>query len=365
MPEPLNRLQRQVKYHIYPQNFGNPESKGHIRESSHFCQILMKIRLRFEDWIMKSTTKYNQGFAKFPDSIINTIGRFLGTVAYYVDIRHRRISQRNLVFAYPDWSKEHVRKVSRRVFQHIGITFLEILQMTFMGREKILQKVTVKNGHYFNAAINDENGVIIISAHIGNWEMANVFISAYFKISIGIVARALDSQRMDCWINRIRSKSGNEIWPKKGALSKMARSLRNGGVVGMLIDQDTRDDESVQIEFFNHKANATPAAALLARRYDAVVLPLFCRRGADGRLVLEVQAPLTLVKTKDRQSDIETNTQIMTDAVEKAVNAYPEHWFWVHKRWKRHHPELYPEDLARHERRKKKKRAKLNKAKMS
>jgi len=310
---------------------------------------------------MKSTTTYNQGLAKFQNSIIHTIGKLLGAVAYYTDIRHRRISQRNLAFAYPDWSKEHVRKVSRRVFQHIGITFFEIIQMTFMGREKILQKVTVKNGHLFDEAINDENGVIIISAHIGNWEMAHVFTSAYFKTSIGIVARTLDSQKLDHWINRIRTKYGNEIWPKKGALSKMARSLRKGGVVGMLIDQDTRDDESVQIEFFNHKVNATPAAALLARRYDAAVLPVFCIRDADGHLILDIKAPLTLAKTKDRQSDIETNTQIMTDSVEKVVRSYPEHWFWVHKRWKRHYPELYPEDMVRHERRKSKKRAKLNK----
>lgn len=314
---------------------------------------------------MKSALNHNQNLVKFLDAIINPVGKLLGTLAYVIDVRHRRIVRRNLTFAYPNWSKARGRMISRKVFQHIGVTFLEIFQMTFMDQDKILQKVDVRNGDYLETALNDKNGVILISAHIGNWEMAHVFTSAYFNTPIVLVARALDSQVLDRWINSLRSKFGNKIWHKKGALSKMARALRNGGAVGMLIDQETRGDESVQITFFNHKANATPAAALLARRYDAIVLPVFCIRGPDDRLVLDVQPPLKMVKTQNRQSDIETNTQIMADAVEKAVKTYPEQWFWVHKRWKRHHPELYPEDIARHERRKRKKRSRLRKAQKS
>ena len=293
---------------------------------------------------------------EFINNIVQILGKFLGVIFYTIDFRHRRVTIRNLSFAYPDWSEERIKSVSRKVFMHIGVTFLEIFQMGFLDREKTLQKVMIKNNHYMDAAIKKNNPVIMISAHIGNWEMAHVFTSAYLNTPIVLVARALDNKILDNWINKIRTKFGNQVWHKKGALSKLARSLRDGNIVGMLIDQETRDNVSVQINFFNRVANATPAAALLARRYDATVLPVFCIRGANNKLILDVQKPVEIIHTKDRNNDIKINTQRMTNAVEQIIRIYPDQWFWVHKRWKRHYPELYPEDMARHERQKEKKR---------
>jgi len=70
-----------------------------------------------------------------------------------------------------------------------------------------------------------------------------------------------------------------------------------------------------------------------------------------------VEPPLKLHKTDDVRADLQTNTQIMTDSVEKLIRLYPEQWLWFHKRWKRHHPNLYPEDLARRQRQREKRRA--------
>jgi KDO2-lipid IV(A) lauroyltransferase len=70
-----------------------------------------------------------------------------------------------------------------------------------------------------------------------------------------------------------------------------------------------------------------------------------------------MENPLPLVRTKDQRADIVTNTQVMMDAIERAIRAYPEQWFWFHKRWKHHHPELYPEDIERRQRRREKRLA--------
>ena len=104
------------------------------------------------------------------------------------------------------------------------------------------------------------------------------------------------------------------------------------------------------------------AAALLAQRYGSAVLPAYCVRERDGRLVVHVAPPVPIQKTKDSQADLQANTQMMTDAIEKAVRAYPDQWFWFHKRWKRYYPHLYPEDLARRKRRREKRKARLEKS---
>ncbi len=346
---------------------------GHDRKSPGNCQTVISGREN-QTLTMASENKSSINTAKktcsacvrVSDRLIVLSGKLLGTIAYGLDLRHCRITKRNLGFAFPQWPKSAIKDISCKVFQNLGVTFLEIVQMFFLSRRDILDKVKVRNSGYIESVLDHPGGVILISAHMGNWEMAHVFASAFFNRPVTLVARALDLKILDRWINAIRSKFGNRVWYKKGAMSHMARTLRKGGIVGLLIDQEARDAEACRAIFFNHAVNATPAAALLARRYDCPVLPVFCIRENPGnQLVLVVKPPLELVKTRDRQSDIEINTQRMIHAVEEIVRKYPEQWFWVHKRWKRHHPELYPEDMARHERRKREKREKMKAGKGS
>jgi len=138
---------------------------------------------------------------------------------------------------------------------------------------------------------------------------------------------------------------------------KLVRTLRKGKMIGLLIDQGTSRGEGVDVTFFGRKTNATYSASLLAARYNCPVLPVYCIRECDAELTVVVDPPLKLHKTDDVRADLQTNTQIMTDSVEKIIRLYPEQWLWFHKRWKRHYPDLYPEDLARRRHQKEKRRA--------
>lgn len=279
------------------------------------------------------------------------VGRSLGMLAYILDRRHRRIVKRNLQFTHPEWPPDGIRKVSKRVFQNMGITFLEICQLTVFSREDILCKVRIRGEKNLLNVMKGQRDIIMISAHLGNWEMAHLFFSCYFQIPLVLVARQIQSRSLDRWIRRLRTRFGNIVLDKKQALTKMARTLHQGRALGLLIDQGTKRSEGVEVTFFGRTTTATPAAALLARRYNSPVVPAFCIREADAGLTLVVEPPLVLKRTQDLRADLKANTQIMTSAIEKAVKAYPEQWFWFHKRWKWHYPYLYPEDLARRQRR--------------
>ena len=275
-------------------------------------------------------------------------------LVYFVDLRHRRIVRRNLQFVHPEWSLDRIQKLSKRVFENLGVTLLEICQMTSFSREDILRKVRIRGKDNLLNAIKNPKGVILISAHIGNWEMAHQSISCYLQKSLVLVARELQSKAFDQWILKLRARFGNTIIYKEGALPDMTRTLRQGKVLGLLIDQETKRSEGVDVTFFDRTVSATPSAALLAIRCKSPVLPVFCIREADSRLTLVVDPPLTMKRTGGLRADLKTNTQIMTSAIERAVRAYPEQWFWFHKRWKRHYPNLYPEDMARRQRRREK-----------
>ncbi len=282
------------------------------------------------------------------------LGKILGRMAYFLDVPHRRIVRRNLQFAHPGWTRQKVENISRRVFQNIGISFLEFLQMASMSREQVLGRTRVVGLENLQNALKSDKGLIIVSAHLGSWEMGLGFACYYIQKPTLGVAKKIRFAPLNRWVHRLRTRFGLKIVYKKGALPEMRRMLRRGGVIGLLVDQSRRS-EGVDVNFFGHRVTATPAAAFLAIRCKSPVLPIFCVRDDSGRLTVVVQSALEMKRTGDLRSDVQTNTQIITDVVEKAVRKYPEQWFWVHKRWKKYYPDLYPEYQARRKRRHRKK----------
>lgn len=303
--------------------------------------------------------KFTTFIASVPHKHIAIIGRVFGMLMYGIDVRHRRIVRRNLKFVYPEWPPERVKKVSQRVFQNLGITILEICQIACFSSDDIIDKVNIRGEEHLLKAMHNNKGAILISAHLGNWEIVPLFWPLYFNTPITIVVRKIRNKIINRWIYGLRTRFGSRIIYKDVALPEMTRTVRQGKMLGVLIDQGMKSSIGVKIRFFNKFVTATPGAALLAMRCKSPVLPSFCARNDDGTFTITIEPPLALKRTGDLSSDLRTNTQIMTDAIEKMVRKYPEQWFWVHKRWRKYYPHLYPEDMERrrHRRSRKKQRA--------
>jgi KDO2-lipid IV(A) lauroyltransferase len=288
----------------------------------------------------------NSFIGKISHRHIVRLGKLLGGAAYFLDVPHRRIVRRNLRFAYPDWSRAKVAHISRRVFQNLGISFLEFFQMATLSREQVLGRIRVEGLENLQHALKSKNGLIAISAHLGSWETGLLFFCCHIQNPILGVVKKIRFAPLNRWVHRMRTRFGITIVEKKGAMPEMRRMLRQGGVIGLLVDQSRRS-EGVEVNFFGHRVTTTPAAAFLAIRCKSPVLPLFCVRDDGGRLTVVVQSPLEMKRTGDLRSDIQVNTQLITDIVEKVGRQYPDQWFWVHKRWKKYYPHLYPEYQAR------------------
>ncbi len=300
------------------------------------------------------------GITKIPRHLIINSGKLLGLLFYSLAIPHRRLVRRNLQFCYPEWSAKEIRELSRRIFMNFGITLVEMLQCTFMSHEEVLNALRVEGEENFNKAFKSNRGIVIVSAHMGNWEVGLHITNYYGKPMLGVAAKTRYGWA-DILLSRSRNRLGNTIIDKKGALPKITEGLRRGEVIGMLIDQSRRK-HGVEVTFFGRKATASPAAALLALRCNSLVLPAFCVRRSDGQLTIQVKTPFELTRTGDLRSDIQSNTQRMIDVVEAMVRTYPDQWFWLLKPWKVHYPNLYSEwDARRRKRKAKKKRKALSK----
>jgi KDO2-lipid IV(A) lauroyltransferase len=296
------------------------------------------------------------GISKIPPHLIINSGKLLGLIFYSLAIPHRRLVRRNLQFCYPEWSHKEIRELSRRIFMNFGITLLEMFQSTFMSPAEVFSAIDVEGEENFINAFKSNRGIVIVSAHMGNWEVGLHITNYYGKPMLGVAAK-IRYGWADILLSRSRNRLGNTIIDKKGALPKITEGLRRGEVIGMLIDQSRRK-HGIEVTFFGHKATASPAAALLALRCKSLVLPAFCVRRSDGQLTIQVKTPFELTRTGDLRRDIQSNTQRMIDVVEEMVRKYPDQWFWLLKPWKVYYPNLYSEWDARRRKRKAKKKRK-------
>ena len=283
------------------------------------------------------------------------LARALGRVVAAVDVPHRRIVQRNLRFAYPGWSERRVRETTRRVFQHAAATVAEILQMTRLDREAILRGARVSGEEFLGRALHERRGLITMSAHLGNWEMALQYASCFLDVPVTGVAKKLRLAPLQGWVHRFRTRFGARIAYKEGSLGDMSQALRRREVVSILVDQSRRS-EGLEVRYFGRRVTTTPAVAMLALRCRSPVMPVFCVREPCGGLHIRVEPALEIQRTGRLRDDLRVNTQRVTDAVERMVRRYPEQWLWMHKRFKKFYPDLYPEYQARRLRRRRKRR---------
>ncbi|MCP4622362.1 MAG: lysophospholipid acyltransferase family protein [bacterium] len=278
------------------------------------------------------------------------LGRLIGTLVYLLDTPHRRVVRTNLRLAFPDWSQEKIRQISKRVFQHLGATFVEICQLATYSKSDVMARVRVVGAERWQRVLDRNQGLILASAHLGNWEFGTQYSACFMQQPILGVVKRIRFKPLNQWLHNLRSRFGINIIYKQGALPDMRQALRRNEIVGLLVDQSRRK-ESVDVNFFGHRVPATPAAAFLGLRCKSPVLPLFCVREASGQLTIHVDEPLNLKWSGDLRADIQANTQLITDTVENMIRRYPDQWFWLHKRWKKYYPHLYPEYQARKKRR--------------
>ena len=283
-----------------------------------------------------------------------TFGKLFGTLVYVLAVQRRRLALRNLRFCYPEWRDVQIRKLARRVFENFGITFIEVCQSAFISWEKLSRTYKVNGEEYLVNALKANKGILIITAHIGNWEVAQHYMHNFEK-PFSVVATRMKQAWANRLLDHLRSRFGNTVIDKKGGLQNIMQSLRRGETVALLIDQSRRK-QGIEVTFFDREATATPAAALLAMRCKSTVLPMFCVRDDDGQHTVHVKPPLETIRTGDLRHDLQTNTQMMMNAVEEMVREYPDQWFWNLKPWKVAYPHLYWEWEERRRKRKTRKK---------
>jgi KDO2-lipid IV(A) lauroyltransferase len=248
--------------------------------------------------------------------------------------RHHGIVEKNLTIAFPDETKERISELKEAIYSHFSAILVEIIYMFIKKKPgKILKPVEITDFHYLEEALKKQKGVILFSAHFGNWELIPYILNRKLNKKINSIARQMDNPLVEKKVKQFREYMGSAVIYKKNAVRTMLNRLKNNGIVYLLIDQHAIRREAVYVDFFGRTVRALPSVSQLHIRKDIPVVPVFLHYEED-KIVLEVLEEINMSGSGDRAADIRRLTQLCTSIIEEKVRQYPEQWFWFHNRWK-------------------------------
>ena len=272
-----------------------------------------------------------------PRRAVLALGRGLGRLWADLDPRHVAIAAENLRQAFPHWDEARRLRTARGVYAHFGAVLLDILWLRHRSRDQILALVDVEGAEAVRAAFREERGVVMATAHIGNWELSGILLGWLFE-PVAVVARPLDNPGLDDHLVAFRRKSGNEVIYKRSALGQALRRLRSGKAVAFLVDQNVQAEEGIFVDFFGRPAATTTAAAALAVRAMTPVVTGWTELRRGGRYHLRLAVRRSRPEA-ERTAEVRRLTQEVSHEIESWVRAAPEQWLWLHRRWKTRPPE--------------------------
>jgi len=253
---------------------------------------------------------------------------------FAIDGRHRRIAERNLALAFGEKTDKDRTQIARCAFRNMARVMAEFSFTPRLNEENVSHYVFLEGGENFHRAREKGKGVLFLAAHFGNWEWMAATFPILIRCPSYLIVRPLDSRFLDGIVERLRTCTGNRTVPKQKSMGRILRLLRQGEVVGVLLDQNVAWQEGVFVNFFGELACTNAGLALLAMKTGASVLPVFNIRQADGRYRVVIEPEIPVIRTGDKDSDVEKNTELFTSVIERYVRQYPDHWFWLHQRWK-------------------------------
>lgn len=288
-----------------------------------------------EDLQYRIIKRFLKTLAIVPRGLLVCLAVPLGRTWYLLDRYHRCIAFDNMLKAFiGEIDKGGICHMIKANFVQLVRVVLEIPSLLKLSKDNIDSYVVFSGQSHLKEALLRGKGILFLSAHLGNWELASLATSLKFDLSINALVRPLDFSSIDKVLTEIRSRTGNKVLNKDKSASLIRQMLNKNQVIGIMLDQNSSWYEGVYVPFFNRIACTNKGLAIFAMRYGATVLPVFNIRQQDGRYRIMFESPVSLVRSGNISRDIVENTALFNTIIEKYIRMAPDNWFWVHRRWR-------------------------------
>jgi KDO2-lipid IV(A) lauroyltransferase len=272
-----------------------------------------------------------------PERAADRFGASIGRALHGLGIRRDTVDE-NLRIAFPDQSDEWRAKVRIAAYEHLGREAAAMLRLSKLDAKAVVNRTVTEGWEELHEARSLGRGVILVTGHYGNWEIAAASVAAR-GVPIAAIVRRQGNRLVDERLQELRRNLGVETIYQGQAPTRVPRILRANGVVGIVGDQDARKS-GVFTPFFNRPASTHRGPALFALRLNAPVFSCIARRLPGNDVRYEVRGRRVEVgRTGNLDEDVRALLTELSRRLEEEVRRAPEQYFWFHRRWKTRPPE--------------------------
>ena len=294
-------------------------------------------------WLEYAAVRGLLGFLGFlPRRAALSVATSASSLAYHLLGGLRRVAATNLAIAFPGLSEAEKERLAKGAFRNLGRILGEMSQFPKATHESLKKLIDFQIDPDVYAEYQqlkaEGRGVIIVSPHLGNWEVL-VFGWATYDSPMSYLARPLDNPKIEKLTVDLRTKFGNRPINKTNSAMTAARVLRHEGLLGILADVNAHPKEGVFVPFFGVPASTSAGVAIIAMRTNSAIVPMAAVWDDEKQHYIGKHGPMIFpADTGDRQRDILETTAAFTAEVEKLIRQHPDQWLWIHKRWKTRPP---------------------------
>lgn len=272
---------------------------------------------------------------RLPLKLCYWIASILGDLVYIFWPRGRRNVVDNIRHVLgPEASDRTVRHTARRSFRNYMKLLADFARIGVTEPAALEDRLKGSGWENLDKAFQRGKGVLLVSIHLGNWEVAGAAI-ANRGYRVSAVSETVGNERINRLAIDFRAKLGIELIPMEFALKRVYKALRRNEGVGLVTDRPLLPDEGVPVEFFGQCIAWPSGPAILALRTGATIVTGYLVRDSDDRYVGEIYPPLEFEVTGDHDRDVQLITQRVVSIQEDLIRRYPDQWYMFRRMWPR------------------------------
>ncbi len=260
-------------------------------------------------------------------------GAAIGSAAYHLAGSRRRVALENLGHAFPELTEESRRRIAKGAFRNYGIALVELLWFPNLTDTLLRTLVTIRNPEVIAQGNAKGKGMIMLSGHFGNWELIALGAAYISGLPYSIIVQTQANKRIDEVINRHRCLFGNTVIPMGMSVRGIIKALNEGRVVAIAPDQ-SGPMEGAFVEFFGRSVATHQGPAAFALRSGAPLQMGIMVRKSDGTYDVTIEEIPSSDLAGPTEENIVELTRRHTAVLERWIRLHPDHWLWMHRRWK-------------------------------
>jgi len=254
-------------------------------------------------------------------------------IFFYVIPIRKEVVFDNLKHAFPDLSEKEIKNIAYGSYKSFAITLVEILYLPRINKEQIKDVVKINNLDLVDRKEKEKNGVILLTAHFGNWEYFAISTGLNLNKNLSVIVKSQRNPYVNDWMNKARTRLINEVVPLGISIRNIYQVLLNKGLIGLVADQ-RGPEESIKLDFFGRKTSVYTGPAILSLKMNSPIIYAVAVRQSD----YSYKVDFTEISKEDLPDDYEGKVKVLSERLlihlEESIRKNPDQWLWMHKRWK-------------------------------